>query len=128
MNNINRRKFLQASAATAGVSALAGCATVSAPAGPKVVIVGGGYGGATAAKYIRMWGNNVDVTIVERNPSFVSCPISNLVLGGSQTMTDITMSYDTLQKKYGVKVVRGEATAVDVEKKVVRLASGDALP
>jgi sulfide dehydrogenase [flavocytochrome c] flavoprotein chain len=66
--------------------------------------------------------------VVERNTSFISCPISNLVLGGSQTMADITMSYDTLQKKYGVKVVRGEASAIDTEKKVVRLASGDALP
>jgi len=129
MNN-NRRDFIKVSGALAGASAIAGCANItsSASAGPKVVIVGGGYGGATAAKYIKMWAPNVDVTVVERNTSFVSCPISNLVLGGSQTMAAITMSYDTLQKKYGVKVVRGEASAIDTDKKVVRLASGDALP
>jgi sulfide dehydrogenase [flavocytochrome c] flavoprotein chain len=129
-----RRTFLKATGALSGTVALAsiaGCANVgggSSGSGPKVVIVGGGYGGATAAKYIRMWGPQIDVTVIERNTDFVSCPISNLVLGGSQTMKDITISYDTLQKKYGVKMIRGEATAIDVEKKVVRLASGDAIP
>ncbi len=128
---INRRGFLKASgvaAAAGGVVAFSGCASIGGGSGPKVVIVGGGYGGATAAKYIKMWEPTIDVTIIERNTSFVSCPISNLVLGGSQTMADITVSYDALQKKYGVKLIRGEATAVDVEKKVVRLANGDAIP
>lgn len=126
---INRRQFIQSTGAIAGISAVAGCAADNSKAsGPKVVIVGGGYGGATAAKYIRMWGDNIDVTLVERNTSFVSCPISNLVLGGSQKMSDITMNYDALQKKYGVKVVQGEAIAIDIEKKVVRLAGGNALP
>lgn len=126
---INRRKFLQAGGVVVagGVATLAGCAAVGGGSGPRVVIVGGGYGGATAAKYIRLWSPNVDVTIIERNASFISCPISNLVLGGTQTMADITVSYDTLQKKYGVKVIRGEATAVDMEKKVVRLAGGGAI-
>jgi len=127
---INRRTFLKSSSAVAaatGVAGISGCATIGG-AGPKVVIVGGGYGGATAAKYIKMWGPQIDVTLVERDTAFVSCPISNLVLGGSQQMKDITVSYDALQKKYGVKVVRGEASAIDVEKKLVRLASGEALP
>ncbi len=127
----SRRNFLKVAGATTGAAAIAGiggCASVGGSAAPKVVVVGGGYGGATAAKYIKMWGPQIDVTVVERNPSFVSCPISNLVLGGSQKIEDITMSYDALQAKHGVKVVRGEAIAIDVEKKVVRLASGDALP
>ena len=127
---INRRNFLQAGAviAAGGVATMTGCASVGGSSGPKVVIIGGGYGGATAAKYIKMWGPTIDVTIIERNTSFISCPISNLVLGGSQTMADITVSYDVLQKKYGVKIVNGDATAVDVEKKVVRMANGDAIP
>ena len=129
--NVDRRTFLKASAATsvaAGASAVTGCASIGGASGPKVVVVGGGYGGATAAKYIKMWGPNIDVTLVERNAEFVSCPISNLVLGGSKTMRDITVGYETLAKKYGIKVIRGEAVAVDAEKKVVRLASGDSLP
>ncbi len=128
--NINRRAFLQVSGATTavvGVSAISGCASVGGGSGPKVVIVGGGYGGATAAKYIKMWGPSIDVTLIERNAEFISCPISNLVLGGSQTMSDITVSYATLQRKYGVKVLRGEASSVDVDKKVVRMASGEAI-
>ena len=128
--NINRRAFLQVSGATTavvGVSAISGCASVGGGSGPKVVIVGGGYGGATAAKYIKMWGPSIDVTLIERNAEFISCPISNLVLGGSQTMSDITVSYATLQRKYGVKVVRGEASSVDVDKKFVRMASGEAI-
>ncbi len=136
--SINRRHFLQASgsvAALAGATQLTGCATdqassgrkSGAASGPKVVIIGGGYGGATAAKYIRMWAPHVDVTLIERQASFVSCPISNLVLGGSKEMKDITVGYEALQKKYGVKMIQGEALAVDAEKKVVRLASGDAI-
>ena len=103
---INRRKFLQASGATSaavGISAMSGCASIGGASGPKVVIVGGGYGGATAAKYIKMWAPNVEVTLIERNADFISCPISNLVLGGSKTMRDITVSYDALQNKYGVQ-------------------------
>jgi NADPH-dependent 2,4-dienoyl-CoA reductase/sulfur reductase-like enzyme len=129
--NINRRTFLKASGATtaaAGVSAITGCTSIGVASGPKVVIVGGGYGGATAAKYIKMWSPNIDVTLIERNAEFISCPISNLVLGGSKTMQDITVSYDALQKKYGIKVLRGEASGVDVEKKIVRMAGGDAIP
>ena len=128
--NMNRRAFLKASGATTaavGVSSMSGCASIGGASGPKVVIVGGGYGGATAAKYIKMWGPNIDVTLIERNGEFISCPLSNLVVGGSQTMRDITVSYDTLQKKHGVKVLRGEAIGVDVEKKVVRMASGEAI-
>ena len=127
--NTNRRTFLKSSGAAGGVaaaSALGGCASIGG-SGPKVVIVGGGYGGATAARYIKMWAPNVDVTLVERNAEFISCPISNLVLGGAKTMQDITISYDALAKKHHVKVVRDEAVAVDAEKKTVRLASGGSL-
>ena len=130
--NTNRRTFLKSSGAlgaagsVAAVSALSGCASIGG-SGPKVVIVGGGYGGATAARYIKMWAPNIEVTLVERNAEFISCPISNLVLGGSKTMQDITISYDALARKHGVKVVRGEAVAVDAEKKTVRLANGDSL-
>jgi sulfite dehydrogenase len=108
-----------------GGLALAGCATGGA-AGPsigRVVIVGGGFGGATTARYLRMWGGNVDVTLVERNTSFVSCPISNLVVGGYKQISDVTRGYEGL-KALGVKLVQGEVVAVDAAAKKVRLASG----
>ncbi len=108
---------------------LSGCATTGGGNGPKVVVVGGGFGGATAAKYVRMWSDHgIQVTLVEPNASFVSCPISNLVLGGSKTMADITSSYDNLVSKHGVKLVRDMVTSIDADKRLVKLASGGELP
>ncbi|HEY8251615.1 MAG TPA: NAD(P)/FAD-dependent oxidoreductase [Burkholderiales bacterium] len=115
---MKRRDFLK----LAGAVSLAGCATAT-PSKARVVVIGGGFGGATAAKYIRLWDPSIDVVLVERDASFVSCPISNLVLGGFTGMADITRGYDGLQR-HGVQVVRDEATAVDPSKKVVRLARG----
>lgn len=122
---INRRQMLAAGAllATAGLS---GCATTSGPSIGRVVIVGGGFGGATAARYLKLWGGNIDVTLVERNPSFISCPISNLVLGGHKQMADITRGYDGL-KALGIKLVQGEARAIDAAGKKLRLADGSEL-
>jgi hypothetical protein len=69
------------------------------PAKAKVVVVGGGYGGATAAKYVRLLSDyKIDVVLIEPNDAFVSCPISNLVLGGSKQMADITTPYSGLGK------------------------------
>ncbi|MBP9905777.1 MAG: FAD-dependent oxidoreductase [Rhodoferax sp.] len=115
--------------ALGGLSLLSGCATSGGGNGPKVVVVGGGFGGATAAKYVRMWSDyGISVTLVEPNTSFVSCPISNLVLGGVKTMADITSSYDSLSKVHGVQLVRDSVTAIDAEKRVVKLAGGSELP
>jgi len=123
---VQRRRLLGAGAALAA-TALAGCAGMSSgPSIGRVVVVGGGYGGATAARYLKLWGGNVDVTLVERNADFVSCPISNLVLGGYQRMADITRGYDAL-KAVGVKVLRGEVTAIDVPGRKLRLAGGGEL-
>lgn len=123
-----RRRLLTATAAWGGL-ALAGCAT-TAPSGPsigRVVVIGGGFGGSTAARYLKMWGGNVDVTLVERNASFVSCPISNLVVGGYKQIGDITRSYASLEAM-GVKRVQGEVVAVDAAGKKVKLADGTELP
>ncbi len=127
--NAQRREFLRSlGAAGVAVSALAGCATVPRGIGTgRVVVVGGGYGGATAAKYLNLWsGGAVDVTLVEANATFVSCPLSNLVLGGSKQMADITVGYDGLARR-GVNLVRDTATAVDPQKRIVKLLSGGEL-
>jgi sulfide dehydrogenase [flavocytochrome c] flavoprotein chain len=125
----SRRKFLHLAAAGTTMSALVGCATVDdRKAIGRVVVIGGGFGGATAAKYIRLWSEGqIAVTLVEPNREFVSCPMSNLVIGGSKTMKDITMSYAGLSK-HGVRVVHDMAAAVDVDKREVRLANGGTLP
>lgn len=126
MGHLKRREFLKLAGAAAALSA-AGCAgTGSGTPKARVVVIGGGFGGATAAKYIRLWDPAIEVTLVERNPSFVSCPISNLVLGGSRTMSDISRGYEGLAKR-GVRLITGEATDVDAAKRTVKLASGASL-
>lgn len=120
-----RRNFLQAGSAALAAAAL-GCAGVPA-AGPKVVVVGGGYGGATAAKYVRMWSDRkIDVTLVERGSEFISCPLSNLVIGGSRQMADITVAYDGLDK-WGVRRIRDDAIAIDPVARTIKLAGGTTL-
>ena len=115
---MKRRDFLK----LAGAASLTGCAT-SAPSKARVVVIGGGFGGATAAKYIRQWDPSIDVVLIERDASFVSCPISNLVLGGFAGMPDITLSQDGLHR-HGVQLVRDEAVSIDAVRKSVRLSRG----
>ena len=128
-----RRQWLETGlAGLAGLAGLgsAGCASLGTSIGPsigpsigRVVVVGGGFGGATAARYLKLWGGNIDVTLVERNAQFVSCPISNLVISGQRQMADITLGYGSLQAA-GVKVLRDEVLAIDADARKLRLASG----
>jgi len=120
-----KRRELLKLAGAAGVLSLAGCAGMGASKA-RVVVIGGGYGGATAAKYIRMWDPAIDVVMVERAGLFTSCPMSNLVIGGNRSLEEIQRGYDGL-RRHGVKVVNDEVTAVDAAKKTVSLARGGAL-
>ena len=100
---MQRREFLQLVGAGAAATTLVGCATTNIDAkGAKVLVIGGGYGGATAAKYVRKFSNyTADVTLIEPNQNFISCPLSNLVIGGSKKLEDITVSYEGLRKNHG---------------------------
>lgn len=121
---MKRRDFLKVGAAAGAMASLYGCAG-SGKASGHVVVVGGGYGGATTAKYLRMWSEGgVQVTLIERNPTFISCPISNLVIGGTKTMEDITVSYDGLKNKWGVRVIQDDVVAVDAAKRTISLKAG----
>lgn len=123
---MNRRELVQTLLAGGSMAALGGCATSGAtPSSAKVVVVGGGYGGATAAKYIRMLSeNSLSVVLIEPSKSFVSCPLSNLVVGGVRQMADITSSYDALRSKHGVTVVHDMVSSIDATKKTVKLVGG----
>ena len=125
---MKRRQFLQRTGALLGAS-LAFPAVVRADLkSARVLVVGAGYGGATAAKYLRLWSEgNANVTLIEPELSFVSCPLSNLVLGGSSTLPELTVSYDALQKRHGVSLVRDWVTAIEPLKKVLQLHSGTTL-
>lgn len=128
---MKRRTLLQASllAGPLASASLVGCASVSpTPARAQVVVVGGGYGGATAAKYVRLLSDRrIDVVLIEPEDAFVSCPVSNLVLGGTRTLADITVPYDALTRRYGVIRVPARAQAVDPQRKTVRLADGSTI-
>ena len=119
---MRRREFLKLGAALS----VAGCATPPAPTKARVLVIGAGFGGATAAKYVRMWDPSIDVVLVDRSDEFISCPISNLVLGGNRSMRDITHGYDGL-RKHGVYVLNGDAVAVDSAKRIVTFGRGSAL-
>lgn len=123
---MQRRSFLHTSAALS-LLGLGACATPSVPAKAQVVVIGGGYGGATAAKYLRLLsGNRMSVVLIEPQAAFVSCPISNLVVGGSKQLADITLPYDSLAR-LGITVVKDTASAIDATRKTVTLAGGGAI-
>lgn len=124
-NPWSRRHFLQASGALIGAG-LAGCASTAQRGVARVVVVGGGYAGATCARYLRMWSDNrIDVTLVERDADFVSCPMSNLVVGGVRRIEDITLSRENLARRHGVRLLRGEVAAIDLDKRQVRLTTDE---
>jgi sulfide dehydrogenase [flavocytochrome c] flavoprotein chain len=129
---MRRRDLLKAVGGAAAVGAvsgagLAGCAAsrVGAPASARVLVVGGGYGGATAAKYLRLLSDQrIDVVLVEPDAAFVSCPMSNLVLAGQRPLADITVPYDSLARRHGVTLVRDRVAGIDPVQRVAVLASG----
>jgi len=124
---LGRREFLKliAAASLAGAfPAVAGAESRSAKG--RVVVVGGGYAGATVAKYLRKWGGDgIEVIVVERNPLFISCPLSNLVLGGSRSIGDLTFGYDALVSHYGIRLVRDDVTAIDVTSRTLTMTRGE---
>ena len=138
MARMTRREFLRASGATVAVASFAGCASrgdapiaATTPSdlapnrkGRRVIVIGGGWGGATAAKYVRMQDPSIDVVLIEPNKRFVSCPFSNLVLSGVRSIGSLTFGYDGLREQYGVKIMQDTATALEPDARRVRLGSG----
>lgn len=127
MENINRREFLKYAGALSAFSAF-GCASMGSASGPRLVVVGGGFGGATCAKYLRkLAGPSVAITLVEKNKNYVTCPFSNTVVGGMRTIDSLTHNYETLTKKYNIDVIYDTVTAIDAGAKTLALQSGKSL-
>lgn len=123
IRKFDRRDFLKLAGA-GGALAASGCATTSDP--PKkigrVIVIGAGFGGATAAKYLRMWSEGaIEVFLIDSNPAFVSCPLSNLVLGGSRNIGDVTVGYTGLRER-GIQVINDTVSAINVDKKTISLS------
>ncbi|MFO7541887.1 MAG: FCSD flavin-binding domain-containing protein [Thiobacillus sp.] len=125
MSQFNRRDFLKALAVAAPASVLH-IPIASAASKGKVVVVGGGFGGAAAAKYLKMLSPTLDVTLVEKNKLYTSCPLSNEVISGHLELKELEVGYDGIKKR-GVNVVFDEVTAIDPVKKTVTLKGGKPL-
>lgn len=137
MNNPNRRDFiknsiktgLSLSAVSLTPSFLTACAGLNKQSKKTIgraVVIGGGYAGLTAAKYIRMWSaDSIEVVVIEKSSQFVSCPLSNLVLGGSKSIHDLTFGYDLVQKNHGITWVSDEVTAIDTTAKKITMKRGE---
>jgi sulfide dehydrogenase [flavocytochrome c] flavoprotein subunit len=134
--SISRRDFIKYTSVAVAGSAVFGCkksadeatakstGIIMPKAGKRIVVLGGGWGGATAAKYIKLEDPSVDVVLVERQEKFISCPVSNWVIGGFRKMSDITLGYEHLAKNYGVKILTTEARELDVEGKKLKTDAG----
>ena len=128
---LDRRSFLKLVGAGAGavgavsLPMIGQAAELMPKSGKRVVVIGGGYGGTIAAKYIRMMDKSIEVVMIERNDHFVSCPFSNLYIGGVLTdLNPLTIKYDKLAANHGVKVVQAEVTAIDAAAKMVTTSKG----
>jgi CPA2 family monovalent cation:H+ antiporter-2 len=124
---MRRRDFLELALAGSAWSAMAAAAGKTGRARHaslgRVVVVGAGYGGATAAKYVRILsGGRIEVILVDQNADFISCPVSNRVLAGQKTLEQLTFGYDLLQQHHGVKFMRGSVTAIDASKSHIVMA------
>ncbi|MCO6407710.1 MULTISPECIES: NAD(P)/FAD-dependent oxidoreductase [Hoeflea] len=127
MTGLTRRQF--------GLFAGASAAALSLPTylraqgKPRVVVIGGGAGGATAARYIAKDSDGaIDVTLIDDSEMFTTCFFSNLYVGGYRSFESITHSYDTLQSSYGITKVTGRASSVDRAAKTVTMADGSSIP
>jgi len=127
MSQINRREFLKLTAAVSSVPVLGFPSLARAGAAKaKVVVIGGGYAGATAAKYIKLGDANIDVTLIEPNKIYTSCPLSNEAMVGHRDIKTLQIGYDGLKKR-GVNVLHDFVVGVDRAKKTVTTQGGKTL-
>lgn len=128
--HINRRDFIRFAGLAGAIGLTAQSQAVFARAARlplgRVVVIGGGYAGAAAAKYLRLWSKGaIEVIVIEPNRQFVSCPLSNLVLGGSKTIDDLTFDYQLLKSHHGIQWVQDQVTAIDADARKISMMRGE---
>ena len=125
--SISRRGFVKAAGAAAALSTMMfGTHNVRAASGSKVIVIGGGFGGVIAAKYIKRLDPSIDVTLIEASTTYATCPGSNWVIGGLRPMSSITFDYKNLAG-HGINVVHDYVTGVDAGAKTVTLKGGNTM-
>jgi NADPH-dependent 2,4-dienoyl-CoA reductase/sulfur reductase-like enzyme len=120
-----RRQFLGCTGLVSLLAAMARPAWTQTLA--RVVIVGGGFGGATCAKYLRQSDPGIDVTLVEPRRQFITCPFSNAVIAGWRDLASVTHGYDSLRQRHGVRVVQASARTIDTTLRQITLDDGSQL-
>ena len=122
---LSRRNFIKASASSAGLL-LSGCnkPNINPRHPPHVIVIGGGFGGATAAKYIRKLDPGIKVTLIEPNADYITCPASNWVFGGIQSLKGLTFNYQSLSDNYKINVITDYVTRIEADKHTVILSDG----
>ena len=127
MNHFSRRKFLKlmagSSALLSASGLLSGCGKGNSA---RIVIIGGGFGGSTCAKYLQRFDNSLDITLVEPSTRFITCPFSNMVINGMRSMDSISHDYSA-QKSRGVNVVHARAQVIDTAVRMIALDNGNTL-
>ncbi|MCU7932647.1 MAG: NAD(P)/FAD-dependent oxidoreductase [Candidatus Thiodiazotropha sp. (ex Codakia rugifera)] len=126
MTQLTRRKFVKAAGACAALGAMVSVSprTFGKAKKGRVIVIGGGYGGAIAAKYIKMADPDIDVLLIEKNANYVSCPLSNEVLGGDRDIDSLTFDYANLSHKHGISFMTDEVVEIDAAKHSVKGKSG----
>jgi sulfide dehydrogenase [flavocytochrome c] flavoprotein subunit len=128
MNKLTRRDLIKLLGASALSSGLLGASqNAFANNTAHIIIVGGGVGGAAAAKYLRILNKDVKITIIEPNPQYIFCPGSNEVVAGYDTLETLTVDYNTIKSRYHVNVIQDLATEINYDAKSVKLLSGQKL-
>jgi len=127
---LNRRSFTKLMIGGAATATLTGCSKpeINKKSKARIVVLGGGFGGATCAKYLKKFNSNLDVILVEANKIYHTCPFSNMVIAGEKKLSDIAHGYDNLSKKWGVKVYHAMAYKVDASNKNLILMDGSKIP
>ena len=120
---MKRRDFIRCAALGLGALSLAPSFSLAGAGRKRVVVVGGGFGGLTAARYVKRLNPALEVVLIERSEKFISCPISNWVLVGKRAMADISFAYDSLEGQ-GIKVIHDEIIGLDASAGYVQGKSG----
>lgn len=120
--NRQRRRLLQALAATGLLGRLPQVqATCACSEAGRVVIVGGGFAGATCAKYLRYLNPQIEVILIEPKQDYYTCPFSNLVLAGMRALPSLRQSYTALSKNYGIQVIHASVTAIEADVRLIQV-------
>ena len=128
MKTTNSRRDFMKFVGLSSLAAIAPTVSSAATTTPHIVVVGGGFAGATCAKYLKMWGGtSVDVTIIEANATYVSPILSNLVLNGQKTTENLSFTYGNYSSKYGINMVHSTVNSVDKTNQILSLANGDSI-